>query len=278
MLAIVELLKGRVAMCSSPSVVWTAMKCAFKVAVVIGVVMSGSAAWSQQTPPGMIIASSNDPASPKVDKQPELVSSVDPEYSDEARKLKLSGRVVVSLTVDEKGRPRNVRAVQGPGHGLDEKAVKAVKQYRFKPALKDGKPVPAQIMFDVSFQTYSGNESPPVIWALTPPSGQAAPELPPGPAFATRTALINRPPELIHPVVPEYSDEARARKMNATVIVGLTVDEKGYPQDVHIIHRAGHGLDEEAVKCVQQYRFNPALKDSQPVATSIRVEVHFKIH
>jgi TonB family protein len=262
--------------------VWGAKKIAFRVAVMGGAVMLGvGAAWGQQTAPS---ASTTAPqqagaAAPKVDKQPELDSSVDPEYSAEARKLKISGRVVVGLTVDEKGRPRDVHVVRGPGHGLDEKAVKAVKQYRFKPALKDGKPVATEITVDIAFHIYSGKKAPPrAKYETGQATGQPAEELPPGPKLATRPTLINRPPELIHSVIPEYSDEARARRMNATVIVGLTVDEKGYPQDVHVIQRAGHGLDDEAVKCVQQYRFNPALKDSQPVASTIRVEVVFRIN
>jgi TonB family protein len=87
---------------------------------------------------------------PGTDKQPELVASISPEYSDEARKLKL--RVVAGLTVDKKGRPKEVHVLRGPGHGLDEKAVKAVKHYRLTPTMKDGDPVPAEIMIYIAFR------------------------------------------------------------------------------------------------------------------------------
>ena len=72
---------------------------------------------------------------------PQVVSSPAPTYSEEARKAKIEGSVILSLIVDERGNPTNCRVVSGLGMGLDEKAVEAVKQYRFTPAMEDGKPV-----------------------------------------------------------------------------------------------------------------------------------------
>jgi len=60
----------------------------------------------------------------------------------------------VYLIVDEKGMPTHVRVVRGVGMGLDEKAVEAVRQYRFKPGTKDGKPVPVDLYIDVNFQIF----------------------------------------------------------------------------------------------------------------------------
>jgi protein TonB len=78
----------------------------------------------------------------------------DPEFSEEARKAKFSGNVVVTLIVDANGKPRNVHVLRGVGMGLDQKAVEAVQQYKFKPALKDGKPVAVYLNIDVSFQIF----------------------------------------------------------------------------------------------------------------------------
>lgn len=85
---------------------------------------------------------------------PQLVYSVDPEFSDEARKAKYQGESVVSLIVDTNGMPRNIRVVRVLGMGLDEKAVEAVKQYRFKPAQYHGHPVPVEIVIYVDFHIY----------------------------------------------------------------------------------------------------------------------------
>ena len=85
---------------------------------------------------------------------PVLVFSVEPEFSEQARKAKVSGNVLVNLWVDEKGNPSHVRVLRGIGLGLDEKAVEAVKQYKFKPALENGRPVLVELNVDVTFQIF----------------------------------------------------------------------------------------------------------------------------
>jgi TonB family protein len=87
-----------------------------------------------------------------VDYRPKVISGVDADYSEEARRKKISGMVIVSLVVDEEGLPTQVKVIQGIGYGLDEKAVDAVRQYRFRPAMKDGKPVACPLQIDVSFR------------------------------------------------------------------------------------------------------------------------------
>ncbi len=85
---------------------------------------------------------------------PVLLHQVEPEFSEEARKAKFAGDVVVSLYVDQKGDPVNVRIVRGAGMGLDEKAIEAVKQYKFKPAMENGKPVMVDMNVIVNFQIF----------------------------------------------------------------------------------------------------------------------------
>lgn len=86
--------------------------------------------------------------------KPVVLYSVDPEFSEEARKAKFSGNVMVYLWVDQDGKPSHIRVVRGVGMGLDEKAIEAVRQYRFKPAMKDGKPVTVDLYFEVNFQIF----------------------------------------------------------------------------------------------------------------------------
>jgi protein TonB len=85
---------------------------------------------------------------------PVLVYSVEPEFSEEARKAKAAGNVLVALIVDAQGRPQNVHVLRGVGMGLDEQAVKAVQQYKFKPAMEAGKPVAVQLNVEVNFQIF----------------------------------------------------------------------------------------------------------------------------
>jgi periplasmic protein TonB len=85
---------------------------------------------------------------------PQAVSTPDPEYTDEARNAKTQGMCILWLIVDDKGVPRNIRVVRGLGFGLDAKAIEAVKQWRFQPAMKDGRPVNVQISVEVGFHLY----------------------------------------------------------------------------------------------------------------------------
>ncbi len=75
----------------------------------------------------------------------------EPEYSEEARKAKYQGEVWLSVVVDEKGVPQDIKVTRKLGLGLDEKAIEAVRKWRFKPGMKDGKAVPVMATIAVSF-------------------------------------------------------------------------------------------------------------------------------
>ena len=82
---------------------------------------------------------------------PQLIYKVEPEFSEEARKAKYQGTVLLAIEVDANGRPRNFRVIQTLGLGLDEKAIEAVSRWRFKPGLLDGKPVVTSATIEVGF-------------------------------------------------------------------------------------------------------------------------------
>jgi periplasmic protein TonB len=85
---------------------------------------------------------------------PQLIFAPDPEFSDEARRAKYQGVCVVALVVDAQGNPQRVQVVRHLGMGLDEKALEAVRQYKFKPATLQGKPVPVEVNIEVNFRIY----------------------------------------------------------------------------------------------------------------------------
>ena len=78
-----------------------------------------------------------------------------PQYSDEARKAKYQGTVVLQVTITTDGRAINISIVKGPGLGLEEKAIEAVKGWKFKPAVgPSGKPVATIVPIEVTFRLY----------------------------------------------------------------------------------------------------------------------------
>jgi periplasmic protein TonB len=84
--------------------------------------------------------------------KPELIHKVEPEYSEEARKAKFQGVVILYIVVDQNGNAVNPKVMKSLGLGLDEKAIEAVKQWKFKPGYKDGKPVAVAATVEVNFR------------------------------------------------------------------------------------------------------------------------------
>jgi TonB family protein len=84
--------------------------------------------------------------------QPSVLFKVDPEYSEEARKAKYSGTVMLAVIVDAEGHARDIHVVKSLGMGLDEKAIEAVEKWKFKPGIKSGQPVNVRATIEVNFR------------------------------------------------------------------------------------------------------------------------------
>lgn len=85
---------------------------------------------------------------------PRAIFSPDPQYSDEARKAHYQGTVILWVMVGPDGRAHDVKIARSLGMGLDEKAIEAVRTWKFAPAMKDDKPVAVQINVEVNFRLY----------------------------------------------------------------------------------------------------------------------------
>jgi TonB family protein len=83
---------------------------------------------------------------------PAIIYRADPEYTDQAKAAKWQGTVVLSVTVDESGNPANIKVARSLGMGLDEKAIEAIQKWRFRPGMRDGKPVATQATVELNFR------------------------------------------------------------------------------------------------------------------------------
>ena len=84
--------------------------------------------------------------------QPVALSRKDPEYSEEARKAKLQGTVELSIEISASGQVTNMRVLRSLGLGLDERAMEAVRQWKFRAGTVDGKPVATRAVVEVNFR------------------------------------------------------------------------------------------------------------------------------
>jgi TonB family protein len=169
---------------------------------------------------------------------PQLLTHVDPKFSEQARAAKFSGVVLVTLIVDTNGLPQNVHVLRGVGMGLDEVAMDAVKQYSFRPAMENGKPVAVQLNVEVNFQILDA-------------------------------------PKVLHSVPLELSPEAIQMQASGTILVAFIVDKDGNPQNVHVLRGVGMGMDERAVEAIKQYKFEPVIENGQPVAKPTTIQLKF---
>ena len=104
---------------------------------------------AQSAPPGVLHVD------PKAGiSAPFLRYAPDPEYSIVAKDAQFNGMCVVGVVVDEHGMPRNPWIVRPVGYALDEEALAAISKYRFKPAMKQGQPVPVAVNIQVNFRIW----------------------------------------------------------------------------------------------------------------------------
>ena len=94
------------------------------------------------------------PVDPNVGKliPAEIVFKPNPVYTDEARRLRLEGEVLLEVVLGANGQLKINKVVRGLGHGLDEAAVKAAEQIRFKPATRDGQATDSTAVLHIIFQ------------------------------------------------------------------------------------------------------------------------------
>jgi len=83
---------------------------------------------------------------------------------------------------------------------------------------------------------------------------------------------------MIYHVEPKYSEEARAKKIEGTVLLAVTVDPNGLPQDIQVTKPLYPSLDANAVEALRKWRFQPYMKDGQPISKRITVEMLFTVN
>jgi TonB family protein len=178
---------------------------------------------------------------------PSVLYKVEPEYSEEARKAHYQGTVVVYVEVDGTGHPSKLSVVRSLGLGLDEKALEAVRKWRFRPGYEDGHPVTVAATIEVNFRL------------LKEPDGWC----------------VMADPCVLYKVEPEYSEEARRARYQGTVVLHVDVDTAGRPVNVRVVRGLGLGLDEKAIEAVGKWKFRPGYQDGYPVTAAATVEVNF---
>jgi TonB family protein len=178
---------------------------------------------------------------------------------------------VVSAVVNVDGTLK-VRGVYQPDdQACDKLAIAAIEESRVRPATLNGEPVPVLVCLGVPF---ASRLAPPVARPTACPYNLGATPLGNTDTFEPRPGT--KPPVAIYSPSPEYSREARKKKIQGDVTVSTIIDEEGRPTKVHLEKGIGYGLDENALEAVRRYRFQPATTNGKPVAARMTIEVKFR--
>ena len=207
---------------------------------------------------------------------PILVKEVKPQYTAEAKDTKIQGSVILECVVQPDGTIGEVRVTKALNPGLDQEAIKAVRQWRFKPGTKDGKPVPVLVTLELTF-TLRDKPAQPLFPVRPLAPGDAGSKGQPEAARAYRPGYGVSVPVLIKEVKPKYTPEAKKAKIQGVVTLEGVVNTDGTIGDVEVTTSLDAGLDQEAIKAVKQWRFEPGTKDGKPVPVLITLEMTFTL-
>jgi TonB family protein len=191
-------------------------------------------------------------------------------YPYEAQEQKLQGEVVVKIRVSETGDVESVEVVSGDPI-LAKSAVDAVKKWKFKPFIKNGKPmkVSAKLPFDFAFSQNITDAKEPEANAGATPAGAEVPKrvrVSPG----VTTGLV------VHKVQPVYPPEARRAGIQGTVLMRAVISKEGTIANLQLISGPKE-LVKAAMGAVQQWRYKPYLLKGDPVEVDTEIAVNFTL-
>jgi TonB family protein len=219
-----------------------------------------------------------------------MLSKVTPVYPMKARILGVQGSVIMHAIISKTGTIEDLTVIGGPKL-LQKAAIDAVQRWTYRPYILNCEPAEVETSITVNFTFGGAKPVPPSLPEVLHQSSEID-MLHDSPLPVVQSALAESDdaggsvkkigggvsaPVLVKQVEPQFSPEAKQRKLQGVVLVSIIVDEHGRPQNVHVTRGVGHGLDENAVEAVQQYRFKPAMEDGKPVAVFLNVVVNFEI-
>ena len=227
---------------------------------------------------------------------PTLLPHTDPITPAEKCGQKLEGKVSLDLIIDATGHAQNVTFVQPNGTVLDDLALIVAESDRFQPGTYRTSPVAFQRTLEMRLKACiqtakdnAGVEKAKIKLRQWPEQKLLDPV-----EFRSEARFANHPeskpmpvkrvgagvmaPRAIFQPNAEFTNEARAEKIEGICVLTLVVDAHGMPQDIHVSRKLDPGLDRNAIAAVSRYRFRPANQDGKPVAVQVSVEVRYRLY
>jgi len=207
--------------------------------------------------------------------EPRLLSNKEPKYTSAAMLAHVQGSVELEVVVRIDGTVGEVRVTKPLDPGLDQEAIVAAKQWRFRPGHDAaGTPVPVLVTIILDFRLA---DEPPKVELRSPLPTTLAPE------FLQDARLFGAPgmtpPELVALVQPEYSEMATLMKIQGSVDIDFVVGTEGTVIRARVTRSLDqlYGLDERAVAAVKKWKFKPAQQGGEAVPVAVSVTLVFRV-
>jgi TonB family protein len=181
---------------------------------------------------------------------PVPVTRVKPAYPDAVQSARIQGTVVLTGVVLPDGIMSNIRVTTPLHQPLDQEAILALRQWRFRPGTKDLQPVAVEVSVEMSFSLRDR--------IYTAADGVTL-------------------PQILNQVDAIYPDDARDQFIEGTVRLSVTVLDDGSVGDVSVVTAVEPSLDEAAIQAVKQWRFRPGTRDGQPVNVRVEIDLAFML-
>jgi TonB family protein len=185
-------------------------------------------------------------------RAPVLTREVKPSYTEGAMRRRVQGTVETSCVVLADGTVGDVSVTRSLDTELDGEAIRAVKQWQFKPGTKDDRPVPVAVNIEVTFTLRDA----PVVYKVGP--GVTA-------------------PVAVKQVQPDYPEEARQARLQGSVAMDGVVETDGRITGILVTRSSDARFDRAAVKALSQWQFKPGMKDDTPVRVQVAIEMEFHL-
>lgn len=179
--------------------------------------------------------------------KPTLLTKVEPQYSEIARKLRVQDTVTLQVLISADGTLGTVKVVRPVGYGLDEKAIEAARQWRFSPGMRNGKGVPVLLTIQMSFRLANLNTA--TTWATGPMAFAPAPG--------------TTPPVVDDGTMPKTGKEVS----DESVVLEFTVNSSGSVENIHAIHGSDSAA-ELLTSNLASWKFRPAMNGEEAVAAT----------
>jgi len=220
------------------------------------------------------------PSAPHLDGasvQPFPLHMINSKVPAALERKKKQGEVVLHATIATDGTVKDVAILSGDPR-IANAIADSVRQWRYLPAMREGNFVEAtkEISVAYRFGKHVSRPEEPATAVPRQPTEDVLGQIARGELFLGGGTDIT-PPHSVGAPDPEYSENARIERFQGSLELGVIVGTDGNPRSFWVVRPLGHGLDEQAMRAIEQWKFKPAMKNDKPVAAWVNVEMSFSL-